>query len=135
MAFVRWHPFCCSYQILSAARKPYHFVNELSFLSYSFKLDCETCGEACPLATADAEVEENGAVAWEWSFERLKHFLANERETSNALSAYINHDLRAKLVKTVTSMADVDGSCEVEQVSKDREKVPNTSNPCLIDPR
>ena len=62
-------------------------------------MDYEDNGEKddIPLASADAVVEED-VVLWEWHFSKLKSFLKGEREVSNALSAYVNHDLRRKLI-------------------------------------
>ena len=47
-------------------------------------------------ASADAFVQEE-MVAYVWDFDTLKEFLGGEREVCNALSAYMNHDLRTKL--------------------------------------
>lgn len=59
-------------------------------------------------ATAHAVVEDDDAVVYEWDFSQLKTSLQKERAVSNALSAYINHDLRDKLVKAgVVSMTDL----------------------------
>lgn len=49
------------------------------------------------IATADAVVQDKVAVAYWWDFDSLKCYLRGDREVSNALSAYMNHDLRAKL--------------------------------------
>lgn len=50
-------------------------------------------------ATADAVVDTDVVVAYVWDFDRLKEYLTEEREVRNALSAYMNHDLRAKLAR------------------------------------
>ena len=62
--------------------------------------------EGRPLATADVIVELDDAVVWEWSFETLQAFLEKERLISNALAAYINYDLRAKIINTSTSVTN-----------------------------
>jgi hypothetical protein len=87
--------------------QPHNFIGELAFLSYSLDYD-EHGNKVPPLATADAIVEGDGAVVWEWSFSELKGYLRNHREVSNALSAYINYDLRTKLINTGLSMIDLD---------------------------
>lgn len=76
-----------------------------------------------PLATADAIVEgADGAVVWEWSFSELKEYLKNHREVSNALSAYINYDLRTKLINTGLSMSDL--HCAKKDKNANNEKQP-----------
>jgi hypothetical protein len=69
----------------------------MSFLRYL--LDQDDDNAPAPLATADAIIEDGGATVWVWSFSGLRRNLANEREVSNALSAYMNYDLRAKLIE------------------------------------
>lgn len=78
-----------------------------------------------PLAAADATVDDKGAVIWEWNFERLKAFLENERETSNALSAYINYDLRAKLINTGVSMSDFEFVDEGNKGANREKRLPS----------
>ena len=61
------------------------------------------------LASADAMVhDEKGVIVWVWEYDELRAFLAKERQISNALSAYINHELRSKLVQTGIAMSDLD---------------------------
>lgn len=96
-------------QCLLLLSQPHNFIGELAFLSYSLDYD-EHGNKVPPLATADAIVEGDGAVVWEWSFSELKGYLRNHREVSNALSAYINYDLRTKLINTGLSMIDLDCS-------------------------
>lgn len=80
--------------------------------------------ESLPLASADAMVEEDGITVWEWDFEKLKNVLGSEREVSNALSAYVNHDLRRKLIDTGVSMSDLDNIiCDKTKAS--RKEKPN----------
>ena len=78
-----------------------------------------------PLATADAIVAGGGAVVWEWTFSELKEYLKNHREVSNALSAYINYDLRTKLINTGLSMSDLD--CDKQDKNANDEKQPEAS--------
>ena len=86
--------------------QPYHFVGELAFLNYEYGKDSEA--SSLPVASADAVVETEDTIVWEWEFSDLKEFLEGEREVSNALSAYVNHDLRKKLIDTGVSMAELD---------------------------
>jgi CRP-like cAMP-binding protein len=99
---------------------PYHFIGEMAFLSYSLLSDEEeeACGalattattrdcEHPPTAVADAVADTNCRV-WEWDFEQLKTFLRGEHEVSNALSAYLSHDLRAKLARTGVTLSQLD---------------------------
>lgn len=92
-----------------------HFIGEMSFLNHLLG-DDETnpasnagSGSGSQLnnnntkhssssttASADAVVEDD-VVAYIWDFDGLKDYLGGEREVCNALSAYMNHDLRAKL--------------------------------------
>jgi len=55
---------------------------------------------ATNMATANAVVHDEVTVAYRWDFDSLKDYLRGDREVSNALSAYMNHDLRAKLVSS-----------------------------------
>ena len=106
-----------------AVVKPYHFINEMAFLNYAFVASEEDDGEAegedqdnkpsttrhdpqqlqYLAASADAVVEPGGAVVWCWSFDTLQSYLHTNRYVSNALSAYISHDLRAKLMVSSSS--------------------------------
>jgi hypothetical protein len=58
----------------------------LSFLKLQNRVDPDD-EDAFPLASADAVVEEDEIVVWEWDFETLQVFWKGEREVSNALSA------------------------------------------------
>ena len=60
------------------------------------------------VATADAMVNDDNVHVWVWEFDDLKKFLSKERAISNALSAYINHELRSKLVNTGNAMSNLD---------------------------
>lgn len=80
-------------------------MGELAFLNYKFGEE-ESDDKTLPLASADAIIEENEILVWEWDFTELKSFLEGEREVSNALSAYINHDLRQKIIRTGVSLSD-----------------------------
>jgi hypothetical protein len=84
---------------------PHHFIGEMAFLNYSLAGESESASAA---ATADAIVDDDEGVAWVWDFEELRMYLKGEREVSNALSAYINHDLRTKLAKAGISMTEID---------------------------
>jgi hypothetical protein len=97
--------------------QPHNFIGELAFLTYSLAYD-EHGNKVPPLATADAIVEGDGAVVWEWSFSELKEYLKNHREVSNALSAYINYDLRKKLINTGLSMSDL--LFDLDRAKKDK---------------
>jgi hypothetical protein len=86
--------------------QPYHFIGELAFLNYALSMEGDDT--TVHLATAHAVVEDDDAVVYEWDFAQLKSSLQKERAVSNALSAYINHDLRDKLVKAgIVSMTDL----------------------------
>ena len=61
-------------------------------------------------ASADAMVHGDSVSVWVWDFNELKTFLESERAISNALSAYINHDLRKKLISTGIAMSDLDNT-------------------------
>lgn len=90
---------------------PPGFIGEMAFLNCFLVDEDEDGGDssiAGNIATANAVVGKGGAVAWTWTFEQLLTYLEHEREISNALSAYMNYDLRAKLVKKGVSMADLD---------------------------
>jgi hypothetical protein len=63
-----------------------------------------------PSASADAMVDGDDSYVWVWDFDELKHFLAGERAISNAFSAYVNHDLRKKLIATGVAMSDLDNA-------------------------
>ena len=75
------------------------------------------------LATAHAIVEDDDvAVVYEWDFPQLKRSLQRERAISNALSAYINHDLRDKLVKAgVVSMTDLANKAYIPNKANETE--------------
>jgi hypothetical protein len=64
-------------------------------------------------------VEEDEIVVCEWDFGALQAFLKGEREVSNALSAYVNHDLRNKLINTGVSISDLDNTYGNESPCKD----------------
>jgi hypothetical protein len=72
----------------------------MTFLNYLLADEhAETSGsskDSSTTASADVVVEQE-VVAYVWDFDSLKDFLAGEREVSNALAAYMNHDLRDKL--------------------------------------
>jgi hypothetical protein len=85
--------------------KSHNFVGELAFLDYALQSD-----ESLPSASADAMVDGEYVYVWVWDYNELKHFLANERAISNALSAYINHELRKKLIATGVAMSDLDNT-------------------------
>jgi hypothetical protein len=90
-------------------------------------LDCDEQGNKVPpLATADAVVAGGDAVVWEWSFSELKAYLKNHREVSNALSAYINYELRTKLINTGLAMSDLD--CAEKDKNANDEKQPEASS-------
>jgi CRP-like cAMP-binding protein len=79
---------------------PNHFIGEMSFLNFfldDVDVDIFDKSSHAMAATADAIVDDEEAVAYVWEFEELKEYLHHEREVRNALSAYMNHDLRAKL--------------------------------------
>jgi CRP-like cAMP-binding protein len=91
---------------------PNNFIGEMTFLN--FLLDEDEDDEnnndgdngidnytSSGVATADAIVDTSTGLAtvWEWDFVELRTYLRGQREVSNALSAFINHDLRAKLMK------------------------------------
>jgi hypothetical protein len=69
----------------------------MAFLNYSLAGEGESASAA---ATTDAIVDDNEGFAWVWDFEELRMYLKGQLEVSNALCAYINHDLRTKLAKT-----------------------------------
>ena len=74
---------------------PNHFIGEMTFLNHL----CNACDDKSGItATADAVVD-TPVVAYAWEFDSLKEYLQDQREVRNALSAYMNHDLRAKLDK------------------------------------
>jgi hypothetical protein len=50
--------------------------------------------------------------------------LKREREVSNALSAYVNHDLRNKLINTGISISDLDNTDCDEKPSLDKKQQP-----------
>ena len=79
---------------------PNHFIGEMTFLNHL--LADENVVSSGTTASADAVVQEE-VVAYVWDFDSLKDFLGGEREVRNALSAYMNHDLRAKLASLTTS--------------------------------
>jgi hypothetical protein len=84
-------------------------VGELAFLNFGLDRESDSEQREPSLASADAVVGDGGASVWEWEFRKLSSFLENEREVANALSAYINHDLREKLISTgILSMPDLD---------------------------
>jgi hypothetical protein len=81
------------------------------------------------LATAHAVVEAGDAVVYEWDFAQLKTSLQQERAVSNALSAYINHDLRDKLVKAgVVSMTDLANKAYIRNSGNDTDHGSPTSD-------
>ncbi|CAB9500345.1 cNMP [Seminavis robusta] len=87
---------------------PYHFIGEMSFLHFLLDDECPTTSKKkCPdtMATADAVAETDTVVAYVWDFENLRDYLQGEREVRNALSAYMNYDLRAKLSLLNTTAA------------------------------
>jgi len=81
-----------------------HFIGEMTFLNYLLADESDenikSSSSSKPsgtIATADATVVTDELVAYVWSFDSLTEYLSGEREVRNALSAYMNHDLRAKL--------------------------------------
>mmetsp|Transcript_2393 Transcript_2393/g.3514 ORF Transcript_2393/g.3514 Transcript_2393/m.3514 type:complete len:331 (-) Transcript_2393:1513-2505(-) len=48
-------------------------------------------------STRDVVVGAGGAVVWVWEFSTLKETLEADRETANALLAYVSHELMEKL--------------------------------------
>jgi len=81
-----------------------HFIGEMTFLNYLLADESDenikSSSSSKPsgtIATADATVVTDELVAYAWSFDSLTEYLSGEREVRNALSAYMNHDLRAKL--------------------------------------
>lgn len=76
---------------------PNHFIGEMTFLNHLCAA-CDHENQDGRTATADAVVEQE-VVAYAWDFDRLKDYLVEEREVRNALSAYMNHDLREKLTR------------------------------------
>jgi hypothetical protein len=79
-----------------------HFIGEMTFLNFlvaseELEASSDSYKIVGTMATADAVVESSELVAYVWDFVSLKDFLKGEREVHNALSAYMNHDLRAKL--------------------------------------
>jgi hypothetical protein len=69
-------------------------------------------------------VEEDEIVVWEWDFGTLQVFLKGEREVSNALSAYVNHDLRDKLINAGVSISDLDNTECDEKPCTDKKQQP-----------
>lgn len=83
---------------------PYHFIGEMSFLNYcmdesnnNIKVD-HLARKTSAAASANVIVDKGEAQAYVWEFETLRNFLKSERQVSNALSAYMNYDLRQKLL-------------------------------------
>jgi len=126
-----------------AVVKPYHFINEMAFLNYAFVASEEDDEEAegedqvnkpstmrhdphqlqYLAASADAIVGPGGAVVWYWSFDTLQNYLKANRQVSNALSAYISHDLRAKLmVSSSTDPACTVGKTEVGTIDNQQKE-------------
>lgn len=87
-----------------------HFIGEMTFLNFlvaSEESEASDSGKiAGTMATADAVVESNEVVAYVWDFVSLRDYLKGEREVRNALSAYMNHDLREKLASLNASTAN-----------------------------
>ena len=83
-------------------------------------------GNSSNTATADAVVDTKGAVpvvAYCWDFDPLKNYLQGEREVRNALSAYMNHDLREKLARLTVHHHDATRtSSEISYQENGREK-------------
>jgi CRP-like cAMP-binding protein len=71
------------------------FVGEVSFLPY---LTGETI--KVPPSPADVVVLPGGVVAYVWNYRMLRDFLQSDRQTRNAVLAFISHDLREKLMMT-----------------------------------
>lgn len=69
-------------------------------------------------ATADALVDDTEAVVFVWDFDELKDYLLQEREVRNALSAYMNFDLRAKLASLNTTTAAASSSSKLQQARR-----------------
>ena len=78
------------------------------------------------VATADAVVGggsgDRPATVYVWDYNELKQNLLHERSISNALVAYLSHDLRVKLVNAGVSMLELDN------------KVYNTVSQCTTTP-
>jgi hypothetical protein len=78
-----------------AVLDPYHFIGEISLLSRRAQ-DFDSA------ASADVIVgggDGGGTTFLKWDFDTLELYLKGDREVSNALSAYFNYDLTAKLLR------------------------------------
>jgi hypothetical protein len=87
-----------------------HFIGEMTFLNFVVASAEENETNDAnknlgSIATADAIVESSEVVAYVWDFVSLRDYLKGEREVRNALSAYMNHDLREKLASLNASTA------------------------------
>jgi len=71
------------------------FVGEVSFLPYLTGED-----PTFHAASADIIVQPGGLTAYVWNYKELRNFLRKDRQTRNAVLAYISHDLRDKLITT-----------------------------------
>ena len=88
-----------------------NFIGEMTFLNFLLasnndKNETSNQNVMGTMATADAVVESDEVVAYVWEFESLRSYLRKEREVRNALSAYLNHDLRAKLASLNVSAVE-----------------------------
>ena len=76
-----------------ATLEKHHFIGEISLLSRI----SQSCDSA---ASADCTVDKSASATFlKWDFETLEPFLKQDRQVFNALSAYFNYDLTAKLLR------------------------------------
>lgn len=87
-----------------AMLKPPHFVGEMAFLSVLDNMtvvngECPENPESASTLKASANVFAHGQIrVWQWNCNKLAETLRDDRELRNAFAAYINHDLRTKLL-------------------------------------
>ena len=75
---------------------PHDFIGEMAFLVFCQNIKHD---EEAPFARASANVIADGIVhVWEWDARKLAQILKEDRDLSNAFTAFCSHDLRRKLL-------------------------------------
>jgi hypothetical protein len=109
----------------------YHFIGEMSLLSRMAQ-DFDSA------ASADVTVMgggDGGTTFLKWDFETLEPYLRGDREVFNALSAYFNYDLVAKLLrdcqiqKASSASTVAAGQQEAVDSGSDKEGIEEVATP------